>query len=100
MVTSLLTQLAFSGPSFRAHSTHDETSGSASEAADSNAKVLKGKSRIELQLVDRNKEMVLGFAYLISDTSASTLTSRSSVANYKYLRYPRKSSTGSAKPFG
>jgi hypothetical protein len=79
MVTSLLTQLAFSGPSFRTRgSMSDETSDSPSEATDLNAKVpqVKDRSRVELQLVDRNKATISGSEYLTSDALTSTLTSR------------------------
>jgi hypothetical protein len=70
MVTSLLTQLAFSGRSFGTRSMSDELmSDPGSEADESSAKVLRSKSRIELQLADRNKRMVLGCASLIDEIS-------------------------------
>jgi hypothetical protein len=103
MVTSFLTQLAFSDRSSCARSMSDEpTSDCGSEVDELRPKVLKGKSRIELQLADRSKRTALGSASLIDDISfrSCTLNSLSRVANYKYLRYPRKSSTSSAKPFG
>lgn len=80
MVTSLLTQLAFSGRSTSAHSISDDDP--EPEVDEFSTKVLRGKSKIELQLADRSKRIVLG------------------ATNYKYLKYPRKSSTSSAKPFG
>jgi hypothetical protein len=65
MVTSFLTQLAFSGRSFRARKTSDElASDPESDLEVVDSKVLRGKSRIEVQLVDRSKEMILGFAVL------------------------------------
>ena len=101
MVTSLLTQLAFSGRYFRTHSSSDHVSSDPeSEHNGSSVKVLRGKSRIELQLVDRSREMVLGFASLTGYTSIYTLIIPYRAANYKRLRFPRKSSTSSARPFG
>lgn len=98
MVTSLLTQLAFSGRSTSAHSISDDDP--EPEVDEFSTKVLRGKSKIELQLADRSKRIVLGFASLTGNTSTHALISLYRATNYKYLKYPRKSSTSSAKPFG
>ncbi|KAF8232202.1 DNA topoisomerase IV, alpha subunit [Tricholoma matsutake] len=97
MVTSLLTQLAFSGRSTSAHSISDDDP--EPEVDEFSTKVLRGKSKIELQLADRSKRIVLGFASLTGNTSTHALISLYRATNYKYLKYPRKSSTSSAKPF-
>jgi len=81
MVMSFLSQLAFSGRS-QGHSQSDETSELESEDAKSSGKPLKTNSRIELKLADRSKQGLDG-----ADSS-----------RFRTIRYPRKCSTGSAKP--
>lgn len=67
MVASILTQLALSGRSLRAHPTSDEPASdpeSDSEVVD--LARARGKNRIEIQLTDRGKEAVFGFVVVTS----------------------------------